>query len=365
MSKYRIVAYFLWLVGGWFGVHHFYLGRDKQGILWITSFSGYFGIGWIRDFFRIPAYVRDANSDPAYVEFLGAEMRYYKRPSIYKNIHRIIAQVLFGYFYRMVVLGAIPEEYGDMKLLIMALGPLGTAFGTYMVSNVGRMKSRLKYSIIGAYVGELLFGTTFILDDPTPSLAVVVSMAFSTYGWEFDRSPQGLPTQGGACKNCCKRLGVWTLAFLIFYGLTGSYFYFNASVTTEDGETIKIREAVNNFLQSPAWEELKQSVWKIFEDYQKEGWNGAKRRMVILADVEGEERSQTVLGVERNATLKEIKEKYRVLAKEWHPDHHQNDSEEGKLHAQEKFMEIKEAYETLTKIHRRRESKTYYRHARD
>ena len=24
------VAYFLWLVGGWFGLHHFYLGRDKQ-----------------------------------------------------------------------------------------------------------------------------------------------------------------------------------------------------------------------------------------------------------------------------------------------------------------------------------------------
>ena len=25
-----IITYVLWLVGGWLGLHHFYLGRDKQ-----------------------------------------------------------------------------------------------------------------------------------------------------------------------------------------------------------------------------------------------------------------------------------------------------------------------------------------------
>lgn len=357
MEKYSIIAYFLWLIGGWFGLHHFYLRRDKQGILWITSYGGYFGIGWIRDFYRIPAYVKDTNSDPSYVEYLGAQMRYYKRPPIMKNLHRIIGQVMFGYFYRLVVLGAIPEEYGDMKLLMLGLGPLGAAFGTYMVSNVGRFKSPFKYSLIGAYIGEILFGTTLVLDQPSPSLAVVVSMVLSTYGWEYDRRPQGV------ANTCCKRMGVWFLAILVFYSLTGSYIYFNASVTTEDGETVKIREAVNNFLKSPAWAQIKESFWKIFEDYKKEGWEGARRRMVILADVEGEERSQTILGVERNATMKEIKERYRYLAKEWHPDHHQG--EEEKIHAKEKFMEIKEAYDTLTKIYNRRESRIHRRRHRD
>jgi TM2 domain-containing membrane protein YozV len=28
------VAYILWLVGGFFGLHHFYLGRDLQAFLW-------------------------------------------------------------------------------------------------------------------------------------------------------------------------------------------------------------------------------------------------------------------------------------------------------------------------------------------
>jgi DnaJ family protein C protein 22 len=28
------VAYFLWLIGGFFGLHHLYLGRDFHAFLW-------------------------------------------------------------------------------------------------------------------------------------------------------------------------------------------------------------------------------------------------------------------------------------------------------------------------------------------
>ena len=45
MSKYTLAAYLLWLLLGWTGLHHFYLGRDRQGLLWLTSFAGVFGIG--------------------------------------------------------------------------------------------------------------------------------------------------------------------------------------------------------------------------------------------------------------------------------------------------------------------------------
>ena len=27
------------------GLHHFYLGRHRQGLLWLTSFAGIFGLG--------------------------------------------------------------------------------------------------------------------------------------------------------------------------------------------------------------------------------------------------------------------------------------------------------------------------------
>ncbi len=50
-----------------------------------------------------------------------------------------------------------------------------------------------------------------------------------------------------------------------------------------------------------------------------------------------------VLGVQRNATLEEIKKVYKKLAKKYHPDLNQGNKE-----AEQKFIEIKEAYDTLS-----------------
>ena len=41
----KLVAYLLWFFLGWAGIHHFYLRRYRQGVLWLTSFGGLFGIG--------------------------------------------------------------------------------------------------------------------------------------------------------------------------------------------------------------------------------------------------------------------------------------------------------------------------------
>lgn len=345
MSKYTIIAYALWLFVGWFGLHHFYLGRDRQGLLWLTSFAGLLGLGWLRDFWKIPTYVKDANEEPGYMGMLGAEMRYYKKPLICQNLHRIIGQVLFGMFYRSVVFFAIPEEYYATTYVVLLFVPLGTAFGTYMVSNCGRIKSPFRYSLIGAYLGEVLFGELHVLyvNSSIPMYAAGMSMLFSTYKWEYRRTYER--------RGFCKRVGVWALVLLLFGGLCSSFIYFNASVETEDGETVRVREAVNNFFKSPAWFELKGSFWKVYGDYKRDGWEGARRRVIILADVEGEEHSLTVLGLERGVSMKEIKERHREMAKEWHPDHHQG---EDKTQAAEKFIEIQQAYETLNYLYRRR-----------
>jgi DnaJ family protein C protein 22 len=38
-------------------------------------FAGYFGVGWLRDLWRLPEYVKDANSDPAYEKELSKKMK--------------------------------------------------------------------------------------------------------------------------------------------------------------------------------------------------------------------------------------------------------------------------------------------------
>lgn len=50
-----------------------------------------------------------------------------------------------------------------------------------------------------------------------------------------------------------------------------------------------------------------------------------------------------ILGVSKNATQEEIKQKYRELAKKWHPDANGNTKE-----SEEKFKMISEAYSTLS-----------------
>ncbi len=52
-----------------------------------------------------------------------------------------------------------------------------------------------------------------------------------------------------------------------------------------------------------------------------------------------------ILGVDRNATEKEIKAAYRKLARKWHPDLH---SGKDKQLAEEKFKQINEAHEVLS-----------------
>ena len=51
-----------------------------------------------------------------------------------------------------------------------------------------------------------------------------------------------------------------------------------------------------------------------------------------------------VLGVEKSASVDEIRSKFKKLAMKWHPDRNQNNKEE----AEKKFMEITEAHDVLT-----------------
>jgi molecular chaperone DnaJ len=57
-----------------------------------------------------------------------------------------------------------------------------------------------------------------------------------------------------------------------------------------------------------------------------------------------------VLGVPKNATLDQIKQAYRALARKYHPDV----TKEDKAHAEERFKEISEAYEVLVDEEKRK-----------
>ncbi|CAI8044298.1 TM2 domain-containing protein DDB_G0287015 [Geodia barretti] len=110
-SKSKLVAYLLWFFLGWAGIHHFYLRRYRQGVLWLTSFGGLFGIGYLGDIFRLQKYVHYSNKRYLFVERLRQNKKYSKSgPRVSDNFHRIVSQVMFGIFYRGLIYCAIPWD---------------------------------------------------------------------------------------------------------------------------------------------------------------------------------------------------------------------------------------------------------------
>ena len=138
---------------------------------------------------------------------------------------------------------------------------------------------------------------------------------------------------------------VFSLCMGLFFALWGSFLYFNAEITTEDGETIKIRDSVNHFFKSPAWLEFKNTLWQLYEEGQRNGWRNLYDELVKALDPKGEANARKVLEVTETTTREEIKKTYKKLVRKWHPDKYKG---EDRAYAEKKFMEIQEAYEILT-----------------
>ena len=133
MTKSLLITYILWLFGGFCGLHHFYLNRDRHAfVMWMT-FGGYFGLGWFRELWRIPEYVKDANDDKDYLADLVSKMKRYTKPPtpFIRHSATIIVADILGY----LTIGAIPVElFSDQSFLpyIHAIiAPLAVAIGIY------------------------------------------------------------------------------------------------------------------------------------------------------------------------------------------------------------------------------------------
>lgn len=92
-KKSKFWAYLLWLFGGLFGAHHVYIGRDDQAFVYISTFGGYLGFGWLRDIYRIPAYVADANDDPVFIEDFKRKVRANRKVNKYPRVFEIPAAI--------------------------------------------------------------------------------------------------------------------------------------------------------------------------------------------------------------------------------------------------------------------------------
>ncbi|KAG7155009.1 dnaJ homolog subfamily C member 22-like [Homarus americanus] len=343
-SKSIWVAYLLWFVGGWFGLHLLYLRRDRQAFILFTTIGGYLGCGLMRDFIRIPAYVRDINASDDYIAELTQKMKKHRKPPF--SLIRFVSQILVGNSWSILMIAAVPTEevFGLSWTSLTLLSPIGTAIGVWTIGNIGREQGQLKWAMIGAYI---VLPFSFFHPPLANWSAISCALLFTSRGKEWRRTPY-------PDSPFCKRFMTLMMCVVVFNSFWGSALYFNATVTDSQGERIKLRDAAKNFLNSPMFLEFKENLKVIFNDARENGWTNAWTNFVELLDPLGEGHALKVLGLTSGATQDEISSAYRKLAKEWHPDRH---SFENKDEAHKRFMEIQEAYEKLSDIKNRRKRK--------
>lgn len=166
MVKSVMVAYALWAGGGPLGLHHLYLGRDSHALLWMLTFGG-FGIGWLREVIRIPAYVSEVNQD--------TEKSQKRNPTMIPppiGPVRFAGQVCVGIYFGTVALIGLKS----LSFFYLIVLPLCVGAGVHLVSSAGQQTSDLQKTLASCLItSPIFYGSTL---SPLPiSLVASVTAA--------------------------------------------------------------------------------------------------------------------------------------------------------------------------------------------
>lgn len=262
---------------------------------------------------------------------------------------RFVTENAVAYLWAEIFRNAIPgdEIYGINFRHLLILTPLVVALGVWTIGNIGREQGSIWIALCSAY---LLYPTlTYIGDDNMWVFLMVVaaSLSFDTFSKQWRLKPRKR-------KNIIQRIFYLGLAAALYTFLLGSYLCFNAVVTDSEGEEIKLSEAIQHFLTSPIWLDLKASLEATWNQAKHQGFWATWAQLIDLTDPRGEINAYKILGLSQTATQAEVTSRWRALSRDNHPDKIKG-TEEERRQAQEKFMEIQQAYEILSKAKNRRQ----------
>lgn len=337
-DKSLFVAYLCWLVGGLFGLHHFYLGRDKHAFITLATFGGYFTLGLIRDLWRLPEYVRDANNDLEYLNRLHKQIKTHDQPP--SSMVRLSGLMMMGNLFTYLVEYGIPAELlhdNVVKCLKFLLIPFASALGVWLAGNVGRHQGSIVKPLIAAYIATL---PTIFFKIPRGSFSTLAAMiVFNRYSKEW-RIHRQRP------RHIIYRFLILLTCVLIYLSFWSSWLYFGCNI--EDPETlepIKCRVAWSNFINSQAYTNFMEAIFMLVETVRQRGFVDIWREIMQEFDISGKSSALATLGLREDATPQEIIAQHKKLAREYHPDRERDPDKKAEKH--EKFIAIQQAYKTL------------------
>ncbi|CAG0881785.1 unnamed protein product [Darwinula stevensoni] len=239
---------------------------------------------------------------------------------------------------------AVPRDpiFGIDISFLRLLAPVFVAAAVHTVGNIGNQQGSFMKPLISSY---LLYTLNGFHDRAITSAALSATIGFNWRAkeWRRVKEPKG---------SLRKRLLKTAVVVVFSYGLVVSFLYFNCEVRDNSGVSTKCRDALQNFLNSPAWVDMKTQLLRIYEVIKLHGWSRVYEEIINSIDPLGEKKALEILELSQGASQENITAQYRSLSRKYHPDRYKDPEE--KIKAQEKFIEIQQAYERLSDIKTKR-----------
>jgi DnaJ-domain-containing protein 1 len=279
------------------------LERDSHALLWLTTFDG-FGIGLLRDMWRIPTYVDEYNAEFYHMAVLRAQAQRGGRPW---SLVRLIGQYMVGIWYGTVLScvppeswslalaesESVPREIRDVLDINILAGLVGMSFGVWLVGSLEEhvRAGHIGFVLMGAILGQLLRVNLIpgMEMDPLEEGDAASLRGYNTLGamlafhyassWHPTLFADDGHTDGkfSSERGLFRRLAVVLGCATVFWMLAGFGAYDKASITVQDKttglpQTIRVKEMVSNILASPAVQQFSAAIGHLYSHLLEHGF---------------------------------------------------------------------------------------------
>ncbi|CAF1023933.1 unnamed protein product [Adineta ricciae] len=357
--KKTATAYFFAIIGGFFGLHHLYLGRTQQALLWFTTLGG-FGVGLLYELiFSIKKYVQEANNDRSVHDHYEKKMQEQKSPAF--ELIRFCGQYVVAMFYGFIAYYAFPDTWLESRFLsfiVVVSSAVAIAFGTQLAGTLGPRQCSFVWPLLGA-----LLGTPFLLTngDKAPSFNIAALISCWIFEWKIDWDPEYVSeeskTKSKPRRHIVKRCLILGCGAILFGLLITSAVYQNLQVDLH-GERVKVKDVIADFFKSQEFIQLYQQLSRVMKElyafYQHYGFKGIWTQIWAELSSESDKKAFEALNLKSDASQKDIELQCKTLSRKWHPDRYRDPNEKQKAEAT--FMNIQQACDRLSQGRRHRQA---------
>lgn len=171
--KSILLAYILWLFGGFFGLHKFYLGRPFMGLFYFFTCGG-FVLGWLIDFFTLPRQVQMANLFTQYHSVPLLEALRHDIEQVKRSLYNLLAGTPGSTTpaWREALQEKIQPKFTDDALMLQLLRAAQKHGGRLSVTQ-GVMDTGVPFADVERVLQRMV-QTNYVYMDNDPSTGVIV-----------------------------------------------------------------------------------------------------------------------------------------------------------------------------------------------